>query len=206
MEKFDLLIHSPLAVFGATVALALGHNLLRGRLHWQGPLTPNCLLTRYPILLIPGPKSFWYFKNYYNLLPSYLAEHGYEVFHGQLPWKKGRKKALKGFLQQAQMQGLKLHIIAHPRVLQELALPLSEHSQVIASKTAYSHIEETNFLSPLRWINRLHQLLTPMSPPIYELGPFSKDSTQSLEALMNQLQQLAENDYIEGQQHERCHQ
>ena len=43
-------------------------------------LIPNCLLTSKPIVFITGRESLFYFGNYWNGLPRYLAEHGYEVY------------------------------------------------------------------------------------------------------------------------------
>lgn len=43
-------------------------------------LTPNCLLTRHPILFLNGPRSLFHFINHWNDVPRYLREHGYEVF------------------------------------------------------------------------------------------------------------------------------
>jgi hypothetical protein len=50
-------------------------------------LKPNCLLTRYPIVFMTGRRSIFYFKNYWNQIPTFLAEHGYEVEILELPWK-----------------------------------------------------------------------------------------------------------------------
>lgn len=50
-------------------------------------LKPNCLLTRYPIVFLTGRRSIFYFRNYWNQIPNFLAEHGYEVEILELPWK-----------------------------------------------------------------------------------------------------------------------
>ena len=42
-------------------------------------LKPNCLLTRYPIAFLSGRKSIFKPFEYWNLIPAYLREHGYEV-------------------------------------------------------------------------------------------------------------------------------
>lgn len=53
-------------------------------------LTPNCLLTRYPIVFLAGRKSPFRPFCHWNDIPSYLREHGYDVWeldasHGDAP-------------------------------------------------------------------------------------------------------------------------
>ena len=54
------------------------HNHRRRRLQ-ELELRPNCLLTRFPILLIAGQRSIFRPFHYWNEIPDYLREHGYEV-------------------------------------------------------------------------------------------------------------------------------
>lgn len=76
-------------------------------------LTPNCLLTRWPLLFVTGPRSIFYFSKYWNLYPSYLAEHGYEVFTLQLPWSSLQERTQKfdEFLRTQELLGRKFHLI-----------------------------------------------------------------------------------------------
>ncbi len=62
------------------------------RLH-QLQLKPNCLLTRYPIVFLCGRRSPFYFLNYWNQIPDFLREHGYDVATVTLPWRDLSKSA-----------------------------------------------------------------------------------------------------------------
>lgn len=77
-------------------------------------LTPNCLITRHPVLFLEGQPSFFYFFNYWNLLPTYLKEHGYEVF--ELPYggynQEARRQTLEDFLVSSHQKGMKFHLIS----------------------------------------------------------------------------------------------
>jgi hypothetical protein len=57
-------------------ALALGY---RFRKYPEVKLQPNCLLTRKPLIFVEGPESLFYFGRYWNSIPHFLQEHGYEV-------------------------------------------------------------------------------------------------------------------------------
>ncbi len=43
-------------------------------------LKPNCLLTRYPIAFLSGPRTVFRLFDHWNDIPLYLREHGYEVY------------------------------------------------------------------------------------------------------------------------------
>ncbi len=43
-------------------------------------LKPNCLLTRFPMAFISGPRTLFRLFDHWNDIPLYLREHGYEVF------------------------------------------------------------------------------------------------------------------------------
>lgn len=58
-------------------------------------LRPNCLITRYPITFLSGKQSPFYFGKYWNNLPEYLAEHGYEVNTLNLPSRSTELRSLK---------------------------------------------------------------------------------------------------------------
>lgn len=50
-------------------------------------LKPNCLLTRRPLKLVTGPRSLFFYKNPWDLLPEVLYEHGYQVELFHLPFR-----------------------------------------------------------------------------------------------------------------------
>lgn len=46
----------------------------------QMELTPNCLLTRHPLLFVASSRSLFRLFEPWNQIPVFLREHGYEVF------------------------------------------------------------------------------------------------------------------------------
>jgi hypothetical protein len=75
-------------------------NFIRAKDRPIPDLIPNCLLTKYPLVFIPGPRSIFYFMRYWNEIPHFLASHGYEVFYLGLAWRGSsrRKNHLAQFL------------------------------------------------------------------------------------------------------------
>lgn len=74
-------------------------------------LRPNCLLTRSPIVFVTGRRSLFYFLNYWNEIPGFLREHGYEVRVCSLPWRgvSTRYELLTRFIESAPRP---VHLIA----------------------------------------------------------------------------------------------
>ena len=74
-------------------------------------LRPNCLLTRSPIVFVTGRRSLFYFLNYWNEIPGFLREHGYEVRVCSLPWRgvATRYQLLTQFIESAPRP---VHLIA----------------------------------------------------------------------------------------------
>jgi hypothetical protein len=71
-----------LAIFAACISLLIRMRLAsvrRARLA-NLELTPNCLLTRYPIVFISTPPSLFRFRDPWHDVAAYLREHGYDVF------------------------------------------------------------------------------------------------------------------------------
>lgn len=107
------LILSSLCLLVFLLGLALFSNQARTRQEIPFELKPNCLLTRYPLLFVTGPRSIFYFKSYWNLYPVFLAEHGYEVFTVHLPWNSPKERAqrLRQFLSQQEDLQRQFHLI-----------------------------------------------------------------------------------------------
>ena len=113
------------SVFGTGILVGLQlivDHIRNQRLHTL-ELVPNCLLTRYPIVFVTGRRSLFYFKNYWNQVPNFLAEHGYEVEVMELPWRnrKARFAAMQALLTK---RSRPCHLIAdssQTNELQELA-------------------------------------------------------------------------------------
>ena len=154
----ELIILS-LSFIVATLGLALFTNALRRQKHFKGTLNSNCLLTRYPLLFISGPRSLFYFSSYWNTYTSLLAEHGYEVFNLQLPWRdRGeRLKRLKEFLLIQEREGQRFHLVLDAYTLnefQELLKHLKSSAilsvnSICENQITESHHRETSKLSPL---------------------------------------------------------
>lgn len=49
-------------------------------------LKPNCLLTKRPLKLVSGPKSIFFYRLPWGMLPEVLYEHGYRASVMQLPF------------------------------------------------------------------------------------------------------------------------
>lgn len=81
-------------------------------------LIPNCLLTRSPIVFITGLRSPFYFRHYWNDLPTYLVAHGYDVRVLRLPWSgtKERRIWMEKLLAQQSV-----HLIMDPQTAEEMA-------------------------------------------------------------------------------------
>lgn len=166
-------------------------NLHRQKQIWQGQLKPNCLLTRYPLVFVPGPRSIFFFKKYYFKAPSYLAEHGYDVFELHLPWKKNRRDALTRALESFQKNHKQIHLVLHPQIEIEFSDILKKYPHVILSVTHYK--TETTRKS-YQHLSKLHNLMTPYTVEIEELGAGKND----FDCLIDKVQKIAEDDFIRG--------
>jgi hypothetical protein len=93
-------------------------------------LTPNCLLTRYPLVFLTGHRSVFYFFNYWNLIPDFLKEHGYQVQVWHLPWRnrEQRKATLLRYIEQCPRP---VHILGDQSIHEELNwLNAARNSQI----------------------------------------------------------------------------
>lgn len=63
-------------------------------------LRPNCLITPSELIFIPGPRSLFFYRNPFGLLPEFLYEHGYRTQVLSLPFRNKilRLSALKTWL------------------------------------------------------------------------------------------------------------
>lgn len=71
-----------LAAFAIGLSLAFQVSQKRRRAaRFRGlVLKPNCLLTRYPIAFLSGPRTVFRLFDHWNDVPLYLREHGYDVY------------------------------------------------------------------------------------------------------------------------------
>ncbi len=77
-----LIVALALAMFviGASAAFQVSHRRHRNERFRGLQLKPNCLLTRYPIAFLSGPRTVFRLFDHWNDIPLFLREHGYEVF------------------------------------------------------------------------------------------------------------------------------
>lgn len=103
------------------LGLAIFSNQARARHCVDFALKPNCLLTRWPLLFVTGPRSLFYFSAYWNLYTSFLAEHGYEVFTLHLPWSdhRTRQQRLEQFLNEQEKAHRHFHFFVDPPTMKE---------------------------------------------------------------------------------------
>lgn len=175
-------------------------------------LTPNCILTRFPILFIQGRRSLFYFSEYFNTLPSFLAEHGYEVYKTQLPWRNAlhRTAALKNLLDS---QKKPIHIILTHETWLEFASVLQHHPRVLGKVLLDSTAKSPPPRAPQRllFVDKIHsfawQLHTfivkdPTSPTTLGLyrSSLPEISAQREKSLLKEVVKIAENDLIENLQ------
>lgn len=99
-------------------------------------LRPNCLLTRSPIVFVTGRRSLLYFLNYWNEIPGFLREHGYQVEVCALPWRgfNSRYSALSNFIETSPRP---VHLIADSSSKAEVEkLLLTKRSRVSSAEFA----------------------------------------------------------------------
>jgi hypothetical protein len=84
----------------------------RRKLRLRGlELTPNCLLTRYPIAFLSGPRTLFRFLDHWNDVPLYLREHGYEVLIIE-PSGRTPKERVEATAKALRENGGRCHLIA----------------------------------------------------------------------------------------------
>ncbi len=92
-------------------------------------LKPNCLLTRYPIVFLSGRKSLFRLFDYWNEIPLYLREHGYDVWELEAPPGKDRTEAILRALED--LPADKCHLIGDSSSGEELeALARVSHPKI----------------------------------------------------------------------------
>lgn len=202
-------ILSVLSIAVFIVALAIFSNRWRRTYQLEFTLQPNCLMTRWPVVFITGPRSIFYFAHYWNLYPVFLAEHGYEVFTIHLPWKKAaeRRDRLLGIL--TAEAGKKFHFVVDESTYTELAPLLNSHT-CMASITRICDEEfmdesrrpfdvvvpgapKSDFFISLSFY--FHKMINKKAPTLNALGALPASALNNSHLLLARMQGLAENDY-----------
>ncbi len=109
-------------------------------------LRPNCLLTKSPLVFVPGPRSLFHYEHSYGYLPRYLCEHGYVTSTLSLPFRglQLRKVAFKKWLNSSAGRN---HLIMDQLVYGELKSEL-ESPLGLDCKQSLTVIASTNFDAP----------------------------------------------------------
>lgn len=115
-------------VVGLFVCLAAASILLR-KAEVEFELVPNQLITRKPLVFMSGDRSIFYFTRYWNQIPSFLTEHGFEVYKAPLPWKKGpaRLNRIQAIFKSWEQQKFTCHLFVDPSIYQEVSTIIDQH-------------------------------------------------------------------------------
>lgn len=112
-------------------------------------LRPNCLITKYPLLFVPGPRGLFFNKKPFLFLPEFLYQHGYQVQILNLPSRnlENRKKAFQKWIEK---ETKKINFIFDPKAKKELAdlipLHLKASFTEIQSETLKERADYERFL------------------------------------------------------------
>lgn len=212
-----MLLSTAISALFLLTLLACSSLLLRRR-EVDFELIPNQLLTRKPIVFLSGDRSVFYFTRYWNQIPSFLTEHGFEVYKAPLPWKKGPARAthLRKILVSWEEQNFSCHLFADPSLFQEISQVISDHpSRAIVTLNLICadqntpqgqlsnslkslpiawrelHWRSNSLHRPLYW--RAHQILTGTKSTPQQLG-LPLDESLKL-AFLEHLKVLAERDF-----------
>lgn len=121
-------IGTSLALVLLSVAIQVRLSRLRRKRLAGLELRSNCLLTRYPIVFINGKKSLFRLFSHWNDVPTYLREHGYDVYVLDPVSGKGATDSIVSALDSL---GTKCHLVADS----------SRESELIATaQTKHPHI------------------------------------------------------------------
>ena len=117
-------------------------------------LRPNCLLTKYPLVFISGPRSLFHYEKPGRDLQDFLAAHGYRVFSPILPFRSKalRFEMLRKWLEKQEDQSF--HFFLSPEVEMEFGELLKSGKD--STFTNLSRFAETRLGTPLYY--RLHQI------------------------------------------------
>ncbi|MCB0413462.1 MAG: hypothetical protein KDD50_03955 [Bdellovibrionales bacterium] len=111
-------------------------------------MNKNCLLARYPLLFITGHQTPFYFSRYWNAIPKYLSEHGYEVIEVGRPFWMTDKKYLKKIKKFLASTNKSFHMIGDLSIIQ-LLIELSQDpmaNKSLQSLNVATHSLDSSFI------------------------------------------------------------
>ncbi len=112
-------------------------------------LTPNCLLTRLPVMLLTEPESDRGTKPHrFEMIYQMLKEHGYKVEWTQIPLEfqnsQQIKQQIEGLLEELQAEKLSFHFFISPEafnVFNEVLVTNEPFLQVVTSSSSLDFSE-----------------------------------------------------------------
>lgn len=122
-------------------------------------LRPNCLLTKYPLAFISGPRSLFHHERLGAGLQDFLAAHGYRVFCPVLPFRSSalRREVLRKWL--AVQVDKNFHFFLSPKTQMEFGDLLQSGPETTFTNAADFAKESPS--TPLHY--RLHELFCLMN-------------------------------------------
>ena len=175
-------------------------------------LRPNCLMTKSPLVLVPGPRSLLFYKKPFGLLPEFLFEHGYQTLVLPVPFsnKLRRQLAFRNWLAANPSQTFHLILdestyheysdfFTQPQILSLTVIAVS------AGNPGNSLKKATYFLTPT---DLFQQLMTPIGYRVHQIfcwlrglpvtnfaQTFSNSSRETLDRFLDHCIKLAENEF-----------
>lgn len=205
------------------VAVIVLHNLRRAKNIKQWELKPNCLMTRHPLVFITGRRSLFYFLSYWNQIPNFLSEHGFDVTILSLNWNNTNirtKQLVQNFVGLERVHK-KVHLFIDQTTLSELVLLIQNRDfESIASITLIGNgaklppyrlkipiyeleLIPHKFSAPIFW--KIHSVLTfqfKMKSEIASLTQLGWNlKAENGYTILERVQDLAERDLIQGASH-----
>ncbi len=119
-------------------------------------LRPNCLLTKNPLVFIPGPRSLFFYRSPWGQLPQFLFEHGYVTLTLSLPFRSLLIRQLQFQNWLFQNKDKKFHFILDSLTFNELNKFLPNESTesvtVIYEKNYAQQPATSNFKNFYSWV------------------------------------------------------
>lgn len=165
----------------------LTHNLV---------LRPNCLLTRYPLVFITGPRSLFWSKRLASDLQDYIEAHGYQVLCPVLPFRgPTRSKSLQNWFKR--QPNHKFHIFLSSTSAQEFKEVLAGIHSVSVTLTD-SFIDSSSLKPTTPFSYQLHTLFSKLnrtdSDPFHHTLNWSDPSLY--DRFLDHCVELAENEVL----------
>lgn len=133
---------------------------------YRHQLEVNLLMTRFPLVFLTGKRSLFYFSNFWNQIPDFLAQHGFQIEIWNLPWSHSSKRnlQLKKYLQINSKNRRKIHLVVDLTCLKELvalfekdsASHYREKSKKISPHSIFYGVESIFLLNGEPWFPPYH--------------------------------------------------